>query len=662
MLAIYLALTVAILLVNLAGLAAALARWLPDTQIARAAGVLGLCLLGFFAEHFVGLGGLSGLWPVSTAVAAWLLWRRRGDARAIALAQLPFAVPFLLVLGWRLAYPDLEPTAEKITDLYFVSNYLGGDTLPPPDRWLPGYRFDFYYGFLHYGTALLGRWLGLAAGPAMNLGGALVFGLLGSLGWSVAGRWVRPPALRGLLVAALLLGGTGIAPLLTALYPGNAIAQVWANTRFIGLYDQEIPVAWGQAWFGKAAAPGSPEAAAVRDLPLETPSYLLHLGDVHPPLGGFVLLFFALALMARLERAEDGAAAGGDDRLLAGALGATVPLTLAVNTWVFPLQALLVAGWLAYRWRGRQALHGRPLALGGAAALFLLYPFLGHFAPNALSTPLVLTGANDHTPWRQGLVLWWPIAWLVALSLLQGPGRRLAWWSGLAVLAFWLLGEFVTVDDPGGDRYQRFNTTLKWWSWLYPAALVWLSALNLARPNRLWRALALLPAVAVLTYLLPLAHSWIETPRPHAGRLQGDGWLRDDRAQRAIVDWLRAAPRGLVLESVEQGAYSPSSAFALHAGQPSAAGWPDHESQWRGSPDFINERTELIRAIYRGNRPDALQWLRSQKVRYLVWSRYDQARGPAVLEQLKMQLAPGYAWLPLWTGGDEQYGVFRRLD
>lgn len=655
--AIHLALTLAILFVNFAGLACLVERWLPsaDRQIARTAGVLAVCLPLFFIEHFVGLGSLNALWPLTTLAALAVLGNRLWSFEHLK-GEWPFVLPLLLAFAWRWGYPNIDANSEHLTDLYFISNYLAGDTLPPPDRWLPGYRFDAYYGFLHYAVALLGRWLGVNAGLAMNFGDAVIFGLLGSLGWSVASRWLQKTTPKLLLVTALVAGGTGLAPLLVLLYPGDPTAQMWANTRFAGLYDQQLTTPLGQALFPKAAMPESP-GFEPRDLPLETPSYLLYLGDVHPPIGGFVLLFFTLALLARIEKPEE----GDDPRPLFAALGATLLLPLALNTWVLPMQWLLLAGWAAYRWQGHLPLHPRWLMAGAVAAGVLLYPFLTRFAPNALGTPLLTTDTLDHTPWRQGLAIWWPVLWLVLLALLQGPKRRLAWWSACGVVGLWLLCEFITVDDPNGGRFQRFNTVLKWWSWIYPAALVWLGTLQLAANERWRRWLAAVPLLAVSLYLLPQANYWKHTPRPNVGRLQGDGWLRSDSAHRAILGWLKAAPPGLVLESVERGAYSPSSAFALHSGHPSTAGWPDHVAQWRGNPAFIAERTQAIREIYQGRKPDAATWLRGLGVQYVVWSRFDASLGPQALAQLKQQLANDYTWIPLWSNGAEEFGVFKRL-
>jgi predicted small integral membrane protein len=80
---IYLAATLALVLVNLAGLTLLVSRWLPPFALARSAGILLLCLVLFCVEHFIGFGNLSWVWPLTTLSALCLLWRgRAGLAKA----------------------------------------------------------------------------------------------------------------------------------------------------------------------------------------------------------------------------------------------------------------------------------------------------------------------------------------------------------------------------------------------------------------------------------------------------------------------------------------------------------------------------------------------------------------------------------------------------
>ncbi|KAF0814760.1 hypothetical protein IGB42_00815 [Andreprevotia sp. IGB-42] len=659
--AIYLALTVAILFVNSAALAQLFARWFGDRHLARAAGILAVCTPLFFVEHLFGLGKLAWLWPL-TSIAAVALLRGKLVSTAFWRSELPFIVPFFWALAWRFAFPNIDGGTEHLADLYFVANYINGDSLPPPDQWLPGYKFNFYYSYLHYCTALLGRWLGVGPGMAMNLGDVVVFALLGSLAWSVVSRFVTSTWVKTAIVVGVIVGGTGVSPLLPMLYnPDNTIAQMWGNTRFAGMFDQDITTVFGQKLFPKMTMETAPVPGfEPRDLPLETLSYYLYLGDLHPPLASFILVFFTLGLFARLEKPEE----GEDPRPLLFAIGSTLALPLALNIWALPVQGFLVVCWLLYRWTGKQVMHWRWLVAGALTVMVLIYPYLTEFVPNALATPIALTDRLDHTPWRQGLAIWWPVLWLVVLAILHGPRQRLVFWSGIFVTMVWLITEFIVIDDPMGGRYQRFNTVLKWWSWLYPVALLWLTALVVSSQQKWARVLALVPVLLVSLYLIPQALHWkasIKGGLQSAGRLQGDGWLRADETNRTILNWLRTAPRGNVLESFERGSYSNASAFALHSGQPSAMGWVDHINLWRANPAYMAQRAEAIRALYQGELPTARDWLKTQNVRYVVWSKFDTARGPQTLATLQQQLAPDYVWIPLWGTAPDQYGVFKRL-
>ncbi|UXY15709.1 DUF2298 domain-containing protein [Chitiniphilus purpureus] len=672
---IFTALTVLLLLVHLAALGQlGGARW-SDRHLARAVVLFLLVLGAFFVEHFFGLGPLRGLWPFTLAAALLILRHKVADP-GFWRGELPFILPFAWALLWRFLFPDIDVTAEHLTDLYFVRNYMDGATLPPPDQWLPGFRFDAYYALLHYATALMGRLLQLSAGWSMNLGFAVLIGLLGSLVWSTVARWVASRRWRALITAATVAGGNGVAPLLPLLFQGpfdaaTAITRLWSNTRFTGVYDQNITAEWGRRLFGSGPADLLQQPWGPRDLPLENIGYFIYLGDLHPPLAGFLLLFLALALIARIETGGmpcNRDAADSETQVcgwLHALLGMSVPASIALNSWILPLQGLLVVAWVGWRLsQGKRVLYGALLG-GAVAGLALLYPFLTHFSLNSLAVPLRVVQGVDHTPLVQWVAVWWPVLWLVALCWIRrfgedSPEARWGAWAALGVALCLLLTETVYVDDPSGDRYNRFNTTLKWWSWLFPGALALLSAVLIGAGRRIWRWLAAVPLVAVLAYALPQVQYLALQPKPHAGKLAGDGWLMSDPVHRRILEYLRAAPRGLVLEGLEGGAYMQTSAFALHAGQPAVNGWPAHVGQWRGEPAYVPRDAETVRQLYRGALPNAAEWLNTRNVRYVVWSRYDQRRDPAAFAQLQQQLALSYLWRPIADADGASFGVWER--
>jgi uncharacterized membrane protein len=666
---IYLLLSIGLILFNLTGLTALATRQLPMVASARASAVIGLVLLTFALEHFVGFGKLSWLWPLTTAGAAWAIHGRR-DWRAnrhFWSAELVFALGFAYGFAWRFAFPDIDASSEHLTDLYFISNFLSGQTLPAADRWLAGGVFDFYYAFQHYAAALLARLFGLEAGLAMNLSWAVSIGFLASLAWEIASHFIGQRWLRTALVITLLLGGNGLSPLMPLMIDDSAeidaraaaVNRIWESTRFSGMFDERVNTPLGEFVAGN---PKAPEFTENLELPLETVAYLSYLGDFHPPLGSLVLLLLTLALSLNIAQRKDatGAAPRNTNEALPGvALGLTLPLVLVTNTWIFPLQFLLLLSWLVFR-RRTLAAEWRPLLLGGLLGFALIYPFLTYFASASLATHVAWIKPGGHTPPAYFLALHWPLLLLIASGL--GLSRRVPWagWLALTLAGLLVMSELIYVDDPMGGKYERFNTTLKWWSWLWPAALVGLGSVVIGRGGRLGQLVGSLMLAALLTYALPIAAYWRHSDKPHIGKMAGDGWLRQDDIESSMLTHLKNSPDGVVLESLEQGAYSASSALALNASKGVVLGWADHVAQWRGSPSYVPLRHAAIRAIYRGQLADAPGWLNQYQVRYFVWSLADEQRAPGVRQQLNEIIGHDFSWRSFYQNGEQQVGIWER--
>ncbi len=673
---IFLILTVLLVLINLAGIALLLRPWLPHLP-AKAAGLIGLVLILFFFEHFLGLGRLTWLWPISTLSSLAMLWRWRADLKAgLWQEELVFLLAFVYALFWKFSFPDIAYHSEQLTDLAFINSYLPGSTLPPVDSWLPAFHFNIYYAFQHYGAALLARTLGLEGGYAMNLAIAITLALLASLAWFVASRFIASRWFKFLLVAAIMVGGTGIAPLthfIIAQHPASheekafaAVNNLWTSVRFAGVFEDRVNTQFGQALFPKPPRENRPGPDfEARDLPLETIGYLTFLGDFHPPLGGFLLLFLALGCIAALETAPPSATqetepAAGQPHYLQIVLAATVPLTLITNAWVFPLQLFLLGAWVFYRQGGNSPPDWPALLTGGAGALALIYPFFSQFAGQSLETPIRLVTALDRTPLNIFIGMHWPALVLMGLALTQARRNRFALLLVVTFALLLLISEVIYVDDQLGGKFNRTNSTLKWWSWIYPALLLTLGSVCLGARNWLrWAAAVVLLLVA--SYGLDMAAYWGYSQKASLGKLAGNQWLRQDQVDKQLLEFLKVSPRGVVLESLDAGGgYTPSSAFALFSGQLSANGWPDHEAQWRGNPSHIYVNAAQNRAFYRGELPDALPWLALNDVRYVVWSRRDQRRKAEARALINGQIGSRYIWKPFWQFGAEELGCWVR--
>ncbi|QNM98384.1 DUF2298 domain-containing protein [Chitinimonas koreensis] len=667
---IYHLLTILLLWLHLAALAALAGPRLGSWAIGRAGGLLALVLTLFCLEHFVGLGALTGLWPVSTLAAAGWLWHRRAQLAEGGFwrAELVFGLAFAYGLAWKFGFPSIYPTSERVTDLYFIDNYLSGSRLPPPDLWYPPYRFDFYYALQHYGAALAGRWLQLSPGLTYNLSFAMLMALPIALAWDLASRFTASRGARLLLVAALAVGGTGAGLVNRYLIEPSPQAgegelnqivedRMWGNARLIGLYDQRGNTVFAHDWFPRPA-----DGKIARELPLENFGYQYYVGDYHPPIGGYALLLLALALICAFEMAPAGAAVRNAQLAL---LAATVPATIAVNTWVFPLQALLIGGWAGWRhWQARRdperAVGWPALLAGGGAALLLLYPFLAGFTARSLNTPIRLVQSGDHTPLISFLALTWPLLILLVLGLFRRGTRGLALYFALSFGLLLLMSEVVFVDDPSGDQYQRTNTVMKWWGWIWTGGLTVLGALLLSAPARWQRWVAGLALVGTLSYALDVANYWRKQGFHDFGRLSADAIYTGDPIVRAMFRHLRAAPDGIVLENSYGDAYHDGGIYSAFAAKQTLLGWPSHLSTWHGYVEEVWTRREQIQRFYAGQLPDARRWLAAHKVRYIVWNPRDSAAGPA-WAIIDGAIRDDYQWIGFGRAGNMPVGLWVRL-
>ncbi len=668
MFAIFLLISIGLLYINLAGLTVLLGRSMPF-PIARATGVLLLAVVLFFIEHFIGLGQIHWFWPISTLLAGIVLFVERDTLKQKAFIQseLVFILAMLYALFWKGMVPDIYPSSERITDLYFMSNYFGGDTLPPPDRWYAGHKFDVYYAFQQYAASLLGRWFGWHIGVSYNIGFALLMALSLALAWDFVQRVVQQRFARWVLIAALAVGGTGVSPLIslvvdTAGNPPNSIIndQMWASARFIGNYDQRINTDFGAKLFPPPAKP-TPEFEA-RELPMENFGYQFFLGDFHPPLGGFFLLFFMLALIAWREQVQAYSLTGKNrpqpGPVVPFLLALCGPAMLMTNTWVLPMQVVLLASWCAWcYWRERQ-LAWQALLAGGVVGLMLIYPFLSSFATHALQTPLRFTRFNDLTDPIRLFAVMWPLLALFGLSLVDKKQRPLALLFVVAFGAMLLLGEFTFIDDPSGGKYERTNTTMKWWGWMWSGALLTSGAMALASSHVWVRRVTLLVLCAPLYALVVTSQFWWHVPKGSAGRFDGTYWFSKERPVAAAINYLKDAPKGIVLENSLGDSFTNQTLFALYSNQTALLGWPHHVSLWHdGSPDIWLLNAQ-IKEFYKAGLPDPLAWLAQNNVRYVVWGHTE--RHSDKWQQVNDSISGRYDWFAFSNQPGDRIGIWVR--
>jgi hypothetical protein len=461
-------------------------------------------------------------------------------------------------------------------------------------------------------------------------------------------------------------GGTGFSPLLHLVIrqpdgidtSWGAAERIIASQRFIGNMElpspNRITTPLGKALFPqpKPEQKSTPGFEA-RELPEETYGYQFFLGDYHPPLGGYFLLMLALALIVAVET-------GGIGRIGQALLALTVPAVIVTNLWVFPLQGFLLAGWIAYRYWQRTPPDWVALMGGALFGSALIYPFLTEFTAQAIATPIKLVSGQDHTPFTRFMGLHWPLLGLILLGLFQLSTRRLSMTFALTFGALLLISEFIYVDDPSVGKYERTNTTMKWWGWIWAGGLVSLGTFCLAGRSRLirWVAISILVLISVQTY--DLARYYILTGKSDMGYLSGHHWYTRDVNNRDLVNYLQAAPYGILLENQYDNAYTNTGIHALFTGKTALLGWPAHLLTWHGGVPDVWALMGQIKSFYAGSLPGSLDWLLANNVRYVVWSPADNGRQPQAFPAISRQISSRYVWQGFYDLGDAHVGVWVR--
>jgi uncharacterized membrane protein len=637
-------LLVAMVLVNLTGVALAARRWLRSWWLARAATPL-IVVAPFFLEHFAGFGSLHWLWPLTTIFSLWMIATGRRVLFENWRVECVYLGAFLYALSWRYAFPDIDASSEKMTDVTFVANYLDGSRLPPVDRWLPPFPFDMYYALQHYGAALMGRVFLMPAGTAYNLAICVIVGSVATAAAGAAWFLTRKRGPTILLTAALLVGGTGVSPFIRLMLPAP---QLYSSIRFMGsaLSPEDATLPAGQALVRWTHA--SKESL---DLPVELFSYLIGLGDYHPPLSGYLLLTLALLAIALIESGEAVSPAHA-------ILGATVPLTIAANAWDLPLQTFLVAGWIAYRVWAKKRVAWKPLAIGAGACLLVLGPFLVRFMAHslALHNAIRLVPPGLHTPPLLGLLVFYPLIAILALHLFCGERSRQSLAFCTIFIALAVASELFFIDDVYSGKYERFNTVLKWWSWIYSAALLVVGALNLRSPSGICRMGTVAVLLLICGYSRELGAAWIGPPKPHAGQLDGAAWLRDDASDRAMLAFLTSRPPAVTLQRISDHSYVPEPALAIFAGDAAFLGWANHEDIWRAYRPDIDARALDVEKFYRAVFPESAKWLEQNGIRYVIWRGDDNRLGS--FARLDSQLRGRYFWRDFSPSADLKTGIW----
>jgi uncharacterized membrane protein len=641
---------VAVLFLNLIGLALVGFRAVGSYALSRGTTPVVAALLVFFAEHFIGFGRLDWCWPITTAASLWLVTRHLDVLRRHWKIEAAFLVGFAWAFAWRFSYPGIVASSEKLGDLAMIATYLPGSRLPPQDVWFPPFPFDVYYSFQFYAAALVGRVFGLAPGLTYNLSFCLLVALTIVCAATCAFTICRRASATALVVLAFVVGGTG------ATVPVHFMVgdpQLHSSMRFIGgsATHQRVQTQFGRSLVNAAHVPRT----APPELPSETFAYLTSLGDYHPQMSGFYLLAVALLCIALIER-------GTAERPSQIMLAASLPVTAVANGWTLPLQCALVVTWLLYRMSRRAAPDWRALAIGLFCAGALVYPFLSGFAYRAADYNVAFRPVPHaaRTPPLLGLIVHFPVLLAIAIPVALGERKRWVLWASAMWLAMLVFSELIYVDDVYGGAFDRFNTTLKWWPWIQAGALVLAGAYGLASASRACRYATFALLVIVSLYGVDLVRGLVRGTKVDFGRLDGAAWITSDNIEKVLLEYLKTQPRGIVLQRLETGAFTPAPGIVIFAGQQAFLGWPEHEKLWRGQRADVERRAQDVKRFYAGEMADSAEWLVQNRIDHVLWLKAEYKLPPGTFDKIDAQIRSAYYWREYYRAGDFRVGLWSR--
>ena len=606
-----------------------------------------LALIGLCASSWQPAGLRGGLQDVLAQWRAEFAPRRLIGCFAVAAAT------FLYALMWRYTAPDIDGSSEKIADFSYICSYYTGATLPVPDVWFYPYLSTQYYSFQHYGAALMGRVLGLPQGTAYNLGLCLLVSLgasafSGAVFLAAKKAWVRV-----LVIAGFVIGGTGVTLLVHAT---DSDVQPWTSMRFIGSAQMDkAPVGTWLKEYNNRFTVKDPEGKAhPLELPGEIFSYVVFLGDYHAPLSGYYLM--GLCAMAMLLWTPT------RQMRYPVVAGCTLTWTLLANTWVLPLQGLMVGGWLLLNHRDWKRTVSA-VAAGAAAVWMLAWVYLSQFTATAAgyNVSLKMVPWNEHTPPILFGLFFLPTLALIGLAFFSGApqARRLSlMWFGFLVFS-----EYFYVKDIYSGMYDRFNTTLKWWPWIAAGVLMTLGPIVLEQTRRTWvRVVGFLFCLYPCFYIGDLWRPLHERSAESFGKMEGTYFLTKEEFPRLMLGRLKVEKPGVVVERPEkEGGFTNSAVIPLFAGQRMWLGWFGHELLWRGFREDIRRRHDRLMLLYDGAIEDAGTWLSAQGIDYVLW--YRPGDTPELWAKVNRTVTPQYEWCDILTypENNRKVGFWRRV-
>jgi YYY domain-containing protein len=210
-----------------------------------------------------------------------------------------------------------------------------------------------------------------------------------------------------------------------------------------------------------------------------------------------------------------------------------------------------------------------------------------------------------------------------------------------------IVPDFVYLRDQFG---YRINTVFKFY---YQAWILWSLAASFGMAYVLqnlrgWKDMLFRASIGIVVFcglLYPSLGLMTKTNnfKPVGGYYTLDDFdriKRENPDEAAAIEWLRAAPNGVVAEAVGDG-YSAYARISTYSGLQTVLGWPGHEAQWRGSYEPQGSRREDVTRLYTTSSwEEAQDIVEKYDIRYIYIGSLERVSLPVNEEKFASRLEP----------------------
>ncbi len=602
-----------------------------------------------FIEHLVALPVLLYLLPLFLGATVWMTVSGKYFKEPLILPSAIFLAAFAFTFGVRCLHADISYTSDGISDLNMINNFSQGQKLPPPDTWMPPYRFEWYYDLQHYAASVVQRLLAVKIGEAYNVCHALLSALTCVVGAAAAHRLSEGKLWVTLAVPFLIeSAATGSSAYLFLTCHNTDLWLPFDLSGGMTLPHPDNNPNWQNPlwnflqWDPRVEILHLAKPATLR---LQVPGLWTWRDEYHANASGHLLTLLSISIIAELALARR--------TIWPWILAVITPLVAATaSAWALPITALLCWVVLPVAW-----FYGRRPA-SFAAALWILFVSVTLLWPAfyaATSSPqfpkIMWTNPQDRVPLLEFLVQWWPIIllWICGCVCFRSLSFSLRW--VLLVVPIMLIGvELVTIDT-------RYNMVEKMWGYTWGAALIALFPIVASRDRvafRLITVLLLFSALVSLSFFVRdlCGGTWDGA----AFHLEGTQYIAADEQKKRMLQVVGQTKHATYLSGKCAFCYNEAPALAVFTGNKSYIAWSWFESL----TNYINEaeyREKLDNDFYSGAMTDRLRFLQANKISgVLIWPEDDLSDD--FLANLRKELEPTYDYIDCKGTGEKNAGVF----